>query len=59
RWIERGGPRLDGPPQRQGFGARVLQGTVRAQLRGEVRLRWEEAGLTCEIDVPLQARAAA
>ncbi|WP_458096070.1 HWE histidine kinase domain-containing protein [Roseomonas sp. WA12] len=53
RWAETGGPRLAGPPDRRGFGTRVLEGTVRAQLGGAVTLAWNTAGLVCDIALPL------
>jgi PAS domain S-box-containing protein len=57
RWVERGGPPLDGPPERRGFGSRVLEGTVRGQLGGAVRTLWGRDGLVCEVDVALRAVA--
>jgi PAS domain S-box-containing protein len=53
RWTETGGPRIAGPPARRGFGSRVLDGTLRGQLGGEVMLAWIPAGLDCAIAVPL------
>lgn len=53
RWRERGGPRVAGPPMRRGFGSRVLEGTVRGQLGGQVTLDWLPDGLDCRIAVPL------
>ncbi len=53
RWEERGGPALAGPPQRRGFGTRVLESTIRGQLGGAVRQRWAPEGLVCELDLPL------
>ena len=53
RWAEKGGPPVAGPPARGGFGSRVLDGTIRHQLGGQVALRWEPAGLVCEMAVPL------
>ena len=58
RWAESGGPPVAGPPVRQGFGSRVLDGTVRTQLGGTATLAWEASGLVCDIAVPL-ARGAA
>ncbi|WP_270938833.1 PAS domain-containing protein [Falsiroseomonas oryzae] len=58
RWAERGGPPLHGPPDRRGFGSRVLEATIRDQLGGRVRRSWEAAGLVCELEIPL-ARAEA
>jgi two-component sensor histidine kinase len=51
-WTEAGGPRLSGePPQRQGFGMRLLQRGLAHDLgRGSaVRLRFDPAGLRAEI----------
>ena len=53
RWEESGGPPVAGPPQRRGFGSRVIESTVRDQLRGEVSFAWAPGGLVCEIDIPL------
>jgi PAS domain S-box-containing protein len=52
-WVERGGPPVAGPPGRRGFGSRVLDATLRAQLGGTVALDWNPAGLACRIALPL------
>jgi hypothetical protein len=36
QWAEAGGPAVEGPPARRGFGSRVLDATVRRQLGGKV-----------------------
>ena len=59
RWEETGGPPLSGPPERRGFGSRVVEATVRDQLRGEVSCTWPPTGLVCEIDIPLHRMGAA
>jgi two-component sensor histidine kinase len=59
RWAESGGPPILGPPRRNGFGSRVLTGTVRGQLGGVVSLDWRPSGLICDLDVPLIRFAAA
>jgi two-component sensor histidine kinase len=59
RWAETGGPPITAPPSRGGFGSRVLEGTVRRQLGGTVSLVWEQAGLVCDIGIPLHHQAAA
>ncbi|TCZ61094.1 PAS domain-containing sensor histidine kinase [Roseicella aquatilis] len=59
RWTETGGPPVASPPSRHGFGSRVLEGTVRRQLGGTVSRVWEQAGLVCTIEVPLDRHAAA
>jgi PAS domain S-box-containing protein len=53
RWTERDGPSVK-PPSRQGFGTRLLDQVVRAQLNGETRFDWRTEGLACEIEVSLQ-----
>lgn len=53
RWAEAGGPPVRQPPERRGFGTRVLDGTVRAQLGGQVAMDWRETGLVCDLVVPL------
>jgi len=53
-WLEGGGPPLAGPPLRRGLGSRVIETTIRSQLRGQVERRWEDAGLVCRILLPLE-----
>jgi len=52
-WSETGGPDLQGPPARRGFGSRVLEATLCGQLGGAVSLDWRPCGLVCRIEVPL------
>lgn len=53
-WQETGGPALFGPPTAQGFGSRVLHGTLRDQLGGRVEMEWAPTGLVCRIEIPLR-----
>jgi two-component sensor histidine kinase len=53
-WQEEGGPSV-APPQRRGFGTRLITGGIARELSGEVRLHFEPEGLRCAIDVPLEA----
>jgi PAS domain S-box-containing protein len=50
-WTERGGPPIPEPPRRKGFGSRLIEISVRHQLRGTVSLDWECAGLRAKIRV--------
>jgi PAS domain S-box-containing protein len=59
RWTESGGPSLPGHPERRGFGTRVLEGTMRAQLGGAVTLSWDGPGLVCDLALPLATPPAA
>lgn len=53
RWTERGGPPIEAPPPRRGFGSRVLEATVREQLGGQVSCQWSSDGLVCTMAVPM------
>lgn len=52
RWTETGGPELMEQP-RQGFGMRVLNGTLQDQIGGRVGMDWRPTGLVCNIELPL------
>jgi CheY-like chemotaxis protein len=39
------------PPQRRGFGSKLIEATVRSQLGGAIRRHWEPDGLRCEVAV--------
>jgi two-component sensor histidine kinase len=51
-WRELGGPPVT-PPQRTGFGTRLIERSVTRELGGTVRMAHEAAGLVCTIEVPL------
>jgi PAS domain S-box-containing protein len=55
-WTERGGPRVD-PPRRRGFGSRLIERGLAAEMGGEVQMRFEPEGLVCVIDAPLTVYA--
>ena len=52
-WTEDGGPPVQ-EPTRRSFGTRLI-GRLADQLHGDVRLRYEPAGVVYELDVPLAA----
>ncbi|SFP15526.1 PAS domain-containing protein [Tranquillimonas alkanivorans] len=52
-WTERGGPPLHGDPERLGAGSEITTRMLRA-AGGVIRRRWDTAGLTAEIELPLQ-----
>ncbi|HEY8572703.1 sensor histidine kinase [Phenylobacterium sp.] len=56
-WEERGGPPVT-PPASRGFGSRLLERGLAAELRGEVRMSFEPEGLRCAIRAPMEAAAA-
>ena len=51
KWTETGGPAVQEPTQR-GFGTRLIN-RLAEQLQGDVRLRYENAGVVYELDIPL------
>ena len=50
-WTEKGGPAVQ-EPTRRSFGTRLI-GRLADQLQGDVRLRYEPAGVVYELDIPL------
>jgi two-component sensor histidine kinase len=56
-WIEQGGPLVTDPQQR-GFGSKLIEGSIAAELGGTARLAFEPVGLRCEIVIPLEKASA-
>ncbi len=54
-WQEHGGPALEAPPQRSGFGSQLVELSAVRQLGGTVRRDWHAQGLIVTIEVPLAA----
>jgi len=54
-WRESGGPPVALQPTRRGFGSRLLERGVAAELGGAVVLDFAPAGLKAAIDIPLDA----
>ncbi len=50
-WREEGGPPVSAP-ERRGFGSRLIEQGIAAELRGSARLVFEPGGLRCEIAIP-------
>jgi PAS domain S-box-containing protein len=57
-WRERGGPRIDGLADSEGFGTILARSTVKDQLRGEIARDWKPDGLTIRLSVPRDRIAA-
>ncbi|MGB7100554.1 MAG: sensor histidine kinase [Xanthobacteraceae bacterium] len=53
-WLERGGPVIEAPPKRTGFGTKLVQNTVIGQLRGELSFDWRLEGLAVTMSVPIE-----
>lgn len=58
QWRESGGPPV-APPARRGFGSRLIERGLAAELGGEAKLLFEPSGLTCVLEAPLRAAARA
>jgi two-component sensor histidine kinase len=56
-WRESGGPAV-APPQRSGFGRRLIERGLAHELGAEVGLDFAPAGLQCRIRLPLSAKVA-
>lgn len=52
-WKETGGPSVV-VPTRKGFGSRLIQDILAAELNGDVAVVYESDGLRCVIDAPLE-----
>ena len=56
-WVETGGPAVV-EPERRGFGSRMIEGSIEAELGGSARMYFKPEGLRCEIVVPLTSATA-
>src|SRR5690606_25091718 len=57
-WSERGGPAVL-PPQRRGFGSRLVERSINKELKGSVQLEFAPEGVQCRMRVPLTSVCAA
>jgi two-component sensor histidine kinase len=58
-WRECGGPPVEGPPARTGFGMRLLEKGLARQLGGEARFAFAPSGLEFVLRLPLSSRVEA
>lgn len=52
-WVERGGPPIVAPPEADGFGTWLADGTIKGQLKGDLVRHWHRDGLAITITLPL------
>ena len=50
-WVERGGPPV-APPDKNGFGVKMIERALASDLGGEVSVTFETGGVQCAIDAP-------
>jgi len=55
-WREAGGPPVS-PPERRGFGTRMIERGLASELGGDVRIDFAPDGLVCAVDAPLPRMA--
>ncbi|HJP98779.1 MAG TPA: PAS domain S-box protein [Rhodanobacteraceae bacterium] len=53
RWLEQDGPPVQAP-ERRGFGSRLIEYGLARDLGGTVELSFNEAGVECRIEAPLE-----
>lgn len=58
-WVERGGPPIQAPPSRAGFGTTLIDANVSGQLDGAIERHWDRDGLRCVITIGPAALTAA
>lgn len=54
-WVEDGGPPIERPPERTGFGFTLAKVAVEGQLGGTLHRDWEPGGLKFVADLPVAA----
>jgi two-component sensor histidine kinase len=54
RWQENGGPVVEAPPQRKGFGTQLARLGVTSQLGGSIAYDWPSSGVVILLTVPLE-----
>jgi PAS domain S-box-containing protein len=54
RWTESGGPAVV-PPARKGFGARLVEHGLAAQLGGDAQVAYDPAGVVCTVRAPVKS----
>lgn len=51
RWVEKGNV-VDTPPDKKGFGSRLMDASVRGELQGEIERRYDADGMTVLFKIP-------
>ena len=51
-WSELGGPRLQSPPEQEGFGSELIRRLVAMQAGGQLEMQFEDSGLVCRFALP-------
>lgn len=54
-WSEKGGPRIEGEPEVEGFGSQLSRMSICGQLGGQLVRTWRPEGLVLTLSVPLSS----
>ncbi len=52
-WTELDGPKVQGAPERRGFGSALIERSIAYELDGATRLEFPPEGVRCRIELPL------
>jgi two-component sensor histidine kinase/DNA-binding response OmpR family regulator len=55
KWAETGGPAVTTPTS-QGFGTKIINGSIKRQIGGKVAFDWRPRGLVCQLSLPYGAK---
>jgi two-component sensor histidine kinase/DNA-binding response OmpR family regulator len=55
KWSEAGGPPVK-TPSSQGFGTKIINGSIKRQIGGKVAFDWRPQGLVCRLSLPYGAK---
>lgn len=53
RWHEFGGPAIDGPPSTRGFGSKLIETVLAAEMEGEATIEYRPAGVVFKLVAPV------
>lgn len=53
-WQESGGPAVQGPPSRRGFGSQLMHMSIASQLGGHISHEWCSSGLRVALQIPIE-----
>lgn len=51
-WVEKGGPPIQTPPTRRGFGTTIIERSIPFELNGEAKLSYKTSGLEAKFVIP-------
>ena len=51
-WLETGGPPIQSPPVRRGFGSTIIERSIPYELGGRAEIRFEVTGVSADFEIP-------